>query len=182
MRCFIAVDLPEQVRMELIKAEEEIKKLEEVSRMKIVKPENLHITIKFLGELADKKVSKVKEVLRGIRIEPFKTKLNTLGVFPSLNYVRVVWVDVLPKEKLVELQQKIDAALSGQGFRKNRSFETHITLARIKSIKDREKFIEKIRKIKIQPLEFEVKDFVLKKSTLTKEGPIYEDIIKFELK
>ncbi|UZE93755.1 MAG: RNA 2',3'-cyclic phosphodiesterase [Candidatus Pacearchaeota archaeon] len=180
MRCFIAIDIPSEVREELARAEEVIRGFDKRAKLKIVEPENLHITIKFLGDLTDDQVNKAKEVLREIKFEPFKVKLNSFGIFPSLNFIRVVWVDVLPKEQLIELEKKIDDVISEKlGFRRNRNFETHITLARAKYIGDKQKFVEGLKNITVSPIEFEIKNFSLKKSTLTREGPIYEDIIKF---
>ena len=182
MRCFISIDLPSKIKEEITKIEEKVQNLNEMSKLKIVKPENLHITLKFLGELTDNQINKIKQTLKGIKFESFKVKLNSVGVFPSLNYIRVLWVDVLPKKELIELQKKIDIILGEQGFRKNKNFETHITFARVKFIKNEEKarFIKEIKEIKVEPFEFEIKDFSLKKSTLTKEGPLYEDILRFK--
>lgn len=178
MRCFIAIDLPEEARKELEKIQEQLKSPD--TKAKWVKPEQIHLTLKFLGELTDSQVNKVKDLLKGITFEPLKVKLNALGTFPTQTFVRVIWIDILPKEKLVELHEKIDSTLSEQGFRKEkRGFETHLTLARVKSIKDKQALIEKLKEIKVRPIEFEIKNFKLKKSTLTKEGPIYEDIIAF---
>ncbi len=179
MRCFIAVDVSSEVKEELRKAEKELNNLDSGTRLKLVNPENLHITIRFLGDLTDIQINKVKEALKKVKFEPFKVKLNNFGVFPSLNFVRVVWVDVLPKEQLIELEKKISAALECVGFESTKNFETHITLARVKYIKDKKNFIDGLNKMNIKPIEFEIKNFSLKKSTLTKEGPIYEDIITF---
>jgi len=183
MRCFISIELPEEIKKELAKAEKDLQKIAEETKAKlrIVKPENLHITIKFLGEISDDKINKIKDALKTIKFDSFKVKLNSFGIFPSQNYIRVVWVDILPKEKIIELEQKIISILVGQGFKKEHNFETHITLARIKVISSEEKenFVKAIKKIKIEPLEFEINNFVLEKSILTPEGPIYEDIATF---
>ncbi len=181
MRCFIAIDLPKEIRKLLEQSGKEVRNLDQRAKLKSVELENLHITIKFLGDLTDEQINKVKEALKTIKFESFKVKLNTFGVFPSLNFIRVVWIDILPKEQLIELEKKIDNLVNEiLGFKKNKNFETHITLARVKYIRDKQKFIEGLKQITIEPLEFEIKNFSLKKSTLTREGPVYEDIAKFE--
>lgn len=190
MRCFIAIDLPQEIKKELEKTEREIQKIadEAGAKLKIVKPENLHITLKFLGELPEEKVNKIKEVMKKVFEEeiklkppkPFKVKLNSIGTFPSLDYIKAVWVDVLPKEQIIEIEKKIDRTLEGIGFKENKNFEIHITLTRVKFIKNKKRFLEGLKKITIEPIEFEIRNFSLKKSTLTKEGPIYEDIFKFD--
>lgn len=175
MRCFLAIELSEEAREELLRVQ---KRLPE-SKMKLVEPENLHLTLKFFGELSDFQVNKVKEVLEQIKFEKFKVRLSTLGIFPSQKFIRVVWVSIEPKEQLIALQQSIDEALHKEGFKRDRSFETHITLARVKQVKDKEALLKRLKETKVRPIEFEIKGFVLKKSTLTEQGPIYEDIIKF---
>jgi len=177
MRVFIAIDLPEEVRKKLTESEKEIGILNQRAKLKIVKPENLHITVRFLGHISDDKVNKVKEALKKVKFEPFKVKLNNFGVFPSLKFIRVVWIDVLPKEQLIELENKIDKVLGDVGFKRTKNFETHITLARVKYLADKQGFIDGLKKITVDPIEFEIKNFSLKKSTLTREGPVYEDIL-----
>ena len=176
MRCFIAVDVSSEVKEELRKVEKELSNLDSGTRLKLVNPENLHITIRFLGDLTDTQINKVKEALKKVKFEPFKVKLNNFGVFPSINFIRVVWVNVLPKEQLIELEKEIDKVLGDVGFKRTKDFETHITLARVKYIKDKKDFIEGLNKIVIKPIEFKIDGFSLKKSTLTREGPVYEDI------
>lgn len=178
MRCFIAIDLSDEVKRELSKVQEELQELKDV-KMRLVEPKKLHFTIKFLGEISDFQVNKVKQALKEIKFNAFSVKLNDLGTFPTLQYIRIIWVDAKPKEKLAELQQKIENVLSEQGFRKEKRFETHITLARVKFVGDKEALIKKLSEIKVKPIEFQIKSFALKKSMLTREGPVYEDIIIF---
>lgn len=176
MRCFIAIEVPEEVRKELTKMQELLKSGN--IRAKFVEPENLHITLKFLGEITGAKAEKIKDLLRQIKMQPFKAKLDSLGVFTMKN-PRVIWADMLPIEQITGLQWHIDHILEKLGFDKEKRFEAHIALARVKEIKDMRSFLENMKKIKIKPVEFEIKGFVLKKSTLTQERPIYEDIERF---
>ena len=179
MRCFIAIDLSDEVKEELTRMQKEMHS--EKAKLKFVEPQNLHLTLKFLGEISDVEVNKIKKALKDVRFEKFSAKLNSVGVFPSPNYIRVVWIGLQPAEIVKELHNKIDSALTEVGIKKDASFESHITLARVKFIKDKETFIKKLQEIKVKPLSFEVKSFLLKKSTLTREGPIYEDVLKFDL-
>ena len=177
MRCFIAIDISEEVRKEIARIEDEIKSLEDISKLRIVEPKNLHLTLKFLGEIDDKQVNKVKESLKKVKIEKFKVKLNKLGVFTP-SYIKVVWIDIAPDKEIKELHERIDESLHKIGIKKDKGFESHITLARVKYVKDKKRFMERIKNIKPKQIEFEIKNFILKKSTLTSNGPIYEDIIK----
>lgn len=177
MRCFIAIDLPNEAKEELSRIQKEIN---EEAKLKFVEPQNLHLTLKFLGEISDAQVNKVKEALKGINFEKFSAMLSDIGIFPSPSYIRVVWVSLQPAQLLKELHDKIDSALASSGFKKENRFESHITLARVKAIKDKKAFTKQIQTIKIKPIEFVADSFALKKSTLTKEGPIYADIVEFK--
>lgn len=178
MRCFLAIDLPSNVKEELSKIQKQLPKAD----MKIVEKENIHLTLKFLGEINDFQVNKIKEVLKKVKADKFNASLGKVGVFPSENFIRVVWVAMGPYLKVKELHDKIDVLLEKEKFRKdNHQFESHITLARVKFIKNKEEFVKKLREIKINPFDFEVKGFYLKKSELTNQGPVYEDIIEFDL-
>lgn len=179
MRCFLAIELPEKIKDELLKIQEQIK--DNNIKMKLVEKENLHLTLKFFGELNDYQVNKIKESLKQIKFKKFKANLGILGVFPSLNFIRVAWISLEPSEKVKELHNEIDEVLEKEKFRKDKIFESHLTMARVKFIKNKQELINKLKEIKIKPLDFEVSSFVLKKSTLTEKGPVYEDIIKFNL-
>jgi len=175
MRTFIAIDMPAEIRKELVKIQEKLKeKIGKIARAKFVAPENLHLTLKFLGELSDFKVNKIKETLRQVKFKAFKVKLNSLGVFTE-KFIRVVWINLEPAKPIMELHEKIDSLFE----KKDKNFETHVTLARIKFVSDRKEFISKLKEIKVEPLEFEINSFALKKSTLTEKGPIYETIREF---
>jgi len=179
MRCFIAIDLPDEVKEELSKVQKEINKN---AKFKFVEPQNLHLTLKFLGEISDYNLNQIKEALKQIKFRKIKARLNDIGVFPSPNYVRVVWIGLEPSEKIKELHKKIDEALSDINIeKKDKRFESHVTLARVKFILDKKAFAEKLQKVRVKQLDFNIDSFKLKKSTLTKTGPIYEDILVFKL-
>ncbi len=176
MRVFISVDLPENAKKEISKAIKKIKDMDLINA-NFVKPENLHLTLKFLGEISESEIEKIKEKLSSLNLKSFIAKLGGLGFFPSEKFLRVFWISIEPKEKFSELSEKINSLL---GNRKER-FESHVTLARIKSITDKIKFLEVVKNIRIPELKFEVKETKLKKSTLSPSGPIYEDIEVFSL-
>ncbi len=178
MRCFLAIDLPEKVKKEL----REVQKNLPPAKMTLVDPDKIHITLKFFGEIEDSKYNKIKEVLKKFKFKKFKAKLGVIGVFPGPSFIRVVWVGVEPKQNLLELHNLLDGGLGNEGFKRDKSFENHATLARVKFLKDKEAFVKGLTKIKIEPLEFFIEGISLKKSTLTPEGPIYEELfhLKFE--
>jgi len=184
MRCFIAIDL--NIKVELKRIQEHLQNdNRNMIKANFVNPEILHLTLRFLGELDDFKVNKtkdiVREALKNARIQKFNARLNSLGVFPSEHFIRVVWASLEPNEKFLEIHNIIDNELEKLKIKKDERFESHVTLARVKWLKDKKDFIEKLKKIKVEPVEFVVDSIKLKKSTLTKQGPIYEDIYEFKL-
>jgi len=172
MRTFISIDISEKIKKEILKIQE---KLPEFAGKK-TEFENLHLTLKFLGEIDDEKAKKVIEKLKEIKLKSFETKIDSIGVF-SENFIRIVWLHLTNCE---ELQKEIDEKLKDL-FEKEERFMGHLTIARVKKIDDKKKFLQELKKIKIPEINFVVKKFNLKKSMLTPDGPVYEDLEVCEL-
>ena len=178
MRTFICIELSKEAVNEICRVMDRVKE-SELMRGKFVEPENLHLTLKFLGEVDDEKIKLVKEKLKKLKFKKFKVKLGRVGVF-SPQFIRILWID-LESEELRKLQEEIDTLLSDL-FEREKRFSNHVTLARVKSVKDKFVFLDFIQKEKVKEIEFEVKSVKFKKSTLTQEKPIYEDLIEVKLK
>lgn len=177
MRCFIAVNLPGEVKEKIGEA---TKNLEDRG-MKKVASENLHLTLKFLGEVNEKRVEEVKKKLREIKFEKFLVSFRGVGCFPNRDFIKVVWLGVEEGRKnLIDLQKVIDEKLSEIGFKKERKFEPHLTVARVKFLRDKGKFVEELNKIRFEE-QFEVESFELMESVLQKEGPTYKKVESFRL-
>lgn len=176
MRCFIAIDISDEAREEIRKLQKNLAE----PKMKLVEPQNLHMTMEFLGELTDFQVNQCKELLKNIKFQKFTAHLGSTGVFPSEAYIKVAWVSLEPEGIIKEIHERIHSSLKSI-INLDERFESHITLARIKFVKDKKQFIEKFKNQKFRQVEFLVNSFVLKKSTLTEKGPIYGDIARFDL-
>ncbi|MFQ5892588.1 MAG: RNA 2',3'-cyclic phosphodiesterase, partial [Candidatus Methanofastidiosia archaeon] len=166
-------EIEDELKDRILKIQNELK----FEKMKIVKPQNLHVTLKFLGEIDEEKTEKVLEVLRDTSKEfsPFKASLKKLGVFRNLNYIRVLWIGI--DNEMEELQKRIDERLSLLGFKREKKIMPHLTLARVKYLKDKKAFLERFRELEnVEVGEVEVKSVKLKKSILTSKGPIYSDV------
>lgn len=172
MRCFIAVDLPAEIKKELEKIQKSLPEF----KGKLTERQNLHLTFKFLGEISEEQVKETKERLKRIKLKKFKARLGKVWVFTESS-IRIVWINL---ENCDALQKEIDSALEGL-FAWEKNFTSHITLARVKAVKDTRGFLDDMKKLKAKPMEFEVAKFSFKKSTLTEKGPIYEDIAEFSL-
>ena len=177
MRCFIAVDLSDECRDYLFNLQKEFSKY---LKAKWVEKKNLHLTLKFLGDLDENKLENVKKRLSDVKIKGFKIYLNEIGVFPNEDFINVVWVGLKPTEEILDLQKKIDEELLDL-FSKDQKFLSHITLGRVKSIKNKEKFKKILKETEIKKIEFEVNNFRLYKSELTKDGPKYYLLEEYNL-
>ncbi len=171
MRTFIAVKIPEEIKKKIIEIQN---KLPEFVGKKI-EEENLHLTLKFLGEVSEEQIKIVKEKLRKIKIKKFNAKISDVGVFTE-TFVRIIWIKI---ENCEELQKEIDEVLSGL-FEEEKRFMGHLTIARVKSCKDKKKLIEEVKKLKLNE-EFIINEFELMKSDLKREGPVYHVLEKYSL-
>jgi len=178
MRVFIGIDLPKDVLNELYKVQNEIKKTG-LFNGKITERDNIHLTLKFLGEIDEESLKDVKEKIKEIKFKEFNLKLDKLGIF-NKRVIRIVWVSVSGKE-LFELQKDIDFHLKSL-FNKEDRFMGHITIARPKFIKNKEDFIKALSKIQLNKLNFSVDKIFLKKSELSKSGPEYENLLEIAVK
>jgi len=120
------------------------------------------------------KVEKIKEALREVGFAPFSASVSGIGVFPSENYIRVVWVGLESHDAITQLQKDVDDSMKAIGFGPERDFTPHLTLCRVRNVKDREAFLKSVKAIEVEKREFMVSSFKLMKSTLTPQGPVYE--------
>lgn len=169
MRLFIAIDFNE-LSGYFIELQNHLPKNAKLSLTKA-----FHLTLKFLGEVQPDKIEIIANSLKNIKFEAFPVFLDSIGIFPTENHIRVVWVGLKPEDKISELQKQIDEALKTM-FKKEKGFKAHITLARAKSIDDKKQFLNQLKGIKIENKKAEIKDFRLIKSTLTPQGPVYNDL------
>lgn len=140
-------------------------------------PKSFHLTFKFLGEVTDSKTEEIKTLLGKVKFSRFKLSLSSFGVFPNPDYVRVLWIGLEPKEQVMLLQKQIDSKLANL-FPLDKRFHPHVTLARVKNIKDKKAFCDMLKK-SVEPKTIELHSFELIKSVLTPAGPIYETIATF---
>ncbi|MCK4941094.1 RNA 2',3'-cyclic phosphodiesterase [candidate division WOR-3 bacterium] len=176
MRTFLAVEVPEHIRKKIddfiqIEAKRELP-------IKWVKFDNLHITLKFLGEIDEKKKVEITPVIReiGKRYSPFNAQLTGLGCFPNPRNPRVLWLGVKEgSEMLCNIAAEIEKALARFGFKEEKRFHPHLTIGRIKTFCKIDHILEKA--ITSEP--FSVNALTLFKSTLKPDGPIYTALDEF---
>jgi len=146
--------------------------------LKFVDPELVHITLKFLGDVDELKVPSLSAVLDSITCEPFEARVGGIGVFPKLANPKVLWLGATGNFRA--LHEDVENLLKPFKFEKdNREFTAHATLARVKFLNKDQKnaFINTLREFKdVEIGSMRVDKVLLKKSTLTPEGPIYETL------
>lgn len=183
MRCFLGIKLNQS----LVKEVREIKKVfrETGGDIKFVKDENLHFTVKFFGDIEPeeaKGVDKIKNVLEDF--DPFRIELKGTGVFPSKDYIKVIWIGVgKGEEKFTNLLVNIDNVLYQAGFeREKNEIIPHLTVGRVKSGKNKKKITEKVDEFVGRKIgEMKVEGVTLFKSDLTPQGPVYEEMENYRL-
>jgi 2'-5' RNA ligase len=172
-RCFISVNFPDEIKKEIIKTQEKLpaffgKKTEE---------NNIQLTLKFLGEVEEKKIKEVRRRLERIEFKELNCEINSIGVFTE-NFIKIIWLHLKGCEKL---QKDIDESVK-ELFKEEERFMSHITIARVKKVKNKKQFIEAIKKIKIKMMNFKISEFCFMKSALTAIGPEYKIIESFKAK
>ena len=176
-RCFIALNLPKEVINEIKKIQKIIAE-KNLFNGKFTEPENLHLTLKFLGEINDDKIKKVIKRLNEIRFSEFDVELGDAGVF-SKKFIKIIWVELLGE--VFELQKIIDDVLKDL-FNKEERFMSHVTIARVKGVADKKALFEYLESVEPSQLKFHIDRFFLKESELLPEGPVYKVIEGFGLK
>lgn len=180
MRCFISIDLDEGIRKSVIKIQDVI--LNMGADVKLVMPENLHFTVKFLGDVNENEIEVVRKSLCDCLDKERYFKLNVAGIgyFGSTSHIRTLWLGVNQgRDNLVKLMKNVNEHVK-LGDNK---ITPHLTLGRIKSARNREfllKFIEGSKNVNIG--EMDVKEVKLKSSQLTGKGPVYSDMCVFRLR
>lgn len=169
MRTFLAIDLPKEIKDYLFDLEKKFKE----AKITWVAKKNLHLTLKFFGEVPEEKVKEI--ITRLPRGKPFTVHLNKMGFFPNEKDPRVIWVSLEPEEEIIKLQQAIDAEFL-KDIKEEQKFQAHITLGRIKSIRRKKDFLDSVQTIKIENRVFIIDSYQLMSSRLSKLGPVYNTL------
>jgi len=179
MRTFIAVELPEQTKQELQGMAEELRRAGVHAAW--VRPDRIHLTLRFLGEIEEEQARAVGEFLARecCGTNPFECALQGVGAFPNVRRPSVIWAGVGPFEGgLADTQRIAEHAAASIGLKpEKRPFCPHLTLGRIRRPEKADQLRHALEPLKrFRGREFCVDGVILFSSTLTPKGPIYERV------
>jgi 2'-5' RNA ligase len=183
MRAFLAVDPPEEIFNEIIKIQERLKKTIG-GDIRWVRPEGIHLTLKFFGYVYQSDVANISLVVKNnvANMKALMLNVRNLGAFPSLNRPRVLWLGLDgDTDALISLQVEIDTGFQEYGFKKEeRPFRPHLTLARIKEPRGLDGLAEAVKKNEdYNAGSFTISGLTLFKSELRPTGAIYTKLSHF---
>jgi len=179
LRCFIAISLPYELKAKISGIQEKLKAAG--ADVSWTRPEGMHLTLKFFGEIEDKRIPKIEKALDAVvdGIPTFTLSVSGMGTFPDMRRPRVIWIGL--KEdggNLLRLQKGVEEELKKTGFpSEDRRFTPHITLGRIRSNKNTDKLLRLIEEGKVEELgSFDVSEVHLIKSELKPAGAEYTEL------
>ena len=181
VRAFLAFEINEEsVKKRLANMQAQAVKIG--ADLKLVAPENIHITIRFLGEITLNMSEKIFEEMQKVSFKPFPVQLIGLGVFPSMHYPRVLWAGIAQgADQLQNIVNQIEPRLHSLGYAPEPTpFSPHLTIARVRSAQNKPELIDFVTKN--SKYDFGVVNaqcLRLKRSELTPNGPIYSTLKEY---
>lgn len=184
MRAFIAVEISEEARGAVARLQSELQSVG--ADVKWVEPENLHLTLKFLGEIGESQAEQLADQLKSsLVLSPFAFTLEGTGAFPKLENPRIIWAGTgAGKEQLAGLAREVEEACGRCGFPpEERPFSPHLTIGRVRSRNRVESLAQRLGSAEFKAgSPTRVEKAVLFQSTLTRSGPVYRPVREIPLK
>ncbi len=184
MRAFIAVELPINVRDAVVSVQRALATTG--ADVKWVEADNLHVTMRFLGEITEVQRQAIERILKKAagHTSPIQVGLSHIGAFPSSSSPRVIWVGIgQGSETLTRLAGEVEEGLAGLKMQKeDREFVAHVTLGRVRSPKNRAQLATRLKEVGWNPpAPFRIERVTLFQSTLGGAGPVYTALGRFPL-
>lgn len=181
-RCFVAVRLGADIERQLGRVCQRLAR--HGGGVRWVEPANMHLTLKFLGDVEGARLGEVVEALREVEVDgPLQLSLSGLGVFPPRGAPRVLWAGLAGDvARLTELAGRIDRRLAGLGFAvERRPFRAHLTIGRVKNPRGPGPLVAELPRQQIASDPVTIQSFFLYQSELAPEGPTYTTLESFAL-
>jgi RNA 2',3'-cyclic 3'-phosphodiesterase len=181
IRSFIAFDIQNEGILNRIAATQKLL-MQTNADLKLVEPKNIHITVRFLGPMNPDMVDKVYDAMKKVKFVPFTIQLQGLGVFPTVNYPRVVWAGItLGAEQLRSIFEQIEPMLHDLGFAPEpEGFNAHLTIARVRSGANKQRLVDFVnRQSGYEFGNIKASCLRLKRSQLLPMGPTYTTLKEY---
>ncbi len=181
IRSFIAFDIENDGVTNRIAAAQKLL-FQTNADLKLVEPKNIHITLRFLGPISPEMVEKVYVAMKNVKFTPFNITLHGLGVFPTLNYPRVVWAGITDgAEQLKSIFEQLEPQIHDLGFAPDpNGFSPHLTIARVRSGANKQRLVDLIeRQSEYEFGNIRAECLRLKKSQLSPRGPTYTTLKEY---
>lgn len=183
IRTFVCLDLSQSLKSRLEKLELDLQKAS-VTKVSWVKAKNLHLTLKFLGDVAESDIQKIKSSIEEVALitKSFTLESAEIGAFPNFRRPRIFWVGIKDlTATLLPMQQKLEQSLVNKGFAPSeKNFSPHLTIGRVKEGTGQD-IVSNINQIKFLPETFSVKDLILMKSDLSPTEAVYSKLAVIKL-
>ena len=186
MRLFVSVDLPSKLAEPLSELQAEFS---DAAGVRLTDPAQAHFTLKFLGETDPERVGEIEQAIQRAvdesAVDPFECTIEGLGVFPSVDYISVVWAGVREDggaDALTLLADALETERTALGFEaETHEFTPHVTLGRMDDARGKSLVQEVVQKTDPTIGAFRVESVRLTESTLTETGPRYETVAVVDL-
>lgn len=181
-RVFIAIDISDEAREQAARYTDRLKAASAGARLSWTRPENMHLTMRFLGNVDDAGLDAATKATRHAskQVRPFRLKISGTGVFPSAKAARVIWLGIEDPDRGAGTAYRVlEEELVRAGFEsENRGFKPHLTLARIKDARSSSDLVKSHLAAAFEAPEFEINEFVIYESRLSPGGSVYTVLSK----
>lgn len=170
MRCFISIELPENVKAHIFHSFEKLKN-SKLCQGNFTKKNNLQLTLKFFSKLSEDQIKQIKKVLEKIDFRQFPIETGKIGFFPNEKFVKSIWIELIASD-FQFLKEELDRELSKIGFKEEeKKFIPRITVAKIRGMKNKQAFLDKVQEVSPKKMFFIADQIFFIKSILKKRGP-----------
>jgi len=182
IRAFIAIETPESAKLTIKSVQDKLKYIDD-AKVTWVKPQGVHLTLKFLGDIRKSQIPEISDCLRRCAkaVSPFELTSTTCGAFPGFRNPRVLWIGLDGGQPLIQLQLDIRKSFEQLGFDPdNKEYHPHLTVGRVKYIQTDSHLPKEFMEMTFPQIVWQAHDVMLMSSILKPRGAEYEVIERYD--